>query len=93
MANLKARKPAAEEARGLSEIVHLGGRNSFKANIFRQQSQALPRISARAEAHLGQVEWRISRLGSLVGAGHADRSLVVRRLRVAIERARLEVLP
>jgi hypothetical protein len=92
MADLKAENPAADEARGLPEIVLLGRLNSFEATIFRQQSQGLARITARAEAHLSQVEWRIARIGALVAVGHADRSLVVQRLEVAIELARL-VLP
>jgi hypothetical protein len=63
MADLKAKKPAAESARGLLRIVHLGRLNSSEATTFRQQSQASPRITARAERHLSEVEWRLSRLG------------------------------
>jgi hypothetical protein len=33
MADPKARKPAAGEARGLPGIVHLGRQNSFEANL------------------------------------------------------------
>jgi hypothetical protein len=95
MADLKAKKPAAESARGLPGIVHLGRSNCSDATTFRQQYPASARITARAEAHLSQVEWRIARIGALVAVGHADRSLVVERLGVAIELARLdvEVLP
>jgi hypothetical protein len=50
----------------------------------------LARITARAESHLRDIEWRICRLGQLVAAGEVDRSLVVERLGVAIELARLE---
>jgi hypothetical protein len=89
MADLKAEKPAAESARGLPGIVLLGRLNSFEATTFRQQSQESARISARSEAHLSQVEWRIARIGSLIAAGRADRSLVTERLEVALKRARL----
>ena len=48
------------------------------------------RLTARAENHLRDIEWRISRLGAFVAAGQVDRSLVTERLGVAIELARLE---
>ena len=89
MADLKARKPAADEARGLSEIVHPGRQNNFGATTFPPKSQALARITARAENHLSDIEWRIGRLGAFVAAGQVDRSLVVERLESAIELARL----
>jgi hypothetical protein len=55
----------------------------------------LARITARAENHLCDIEWRVARLGALVASGQVDRSLIVERLRVAIELARLveAVLP
>jgi hypothetical protein len=48
-----------------------------------------PRITARAENHLRDIEWRIARLGAFVASGQVDRSLIVERLGVAIELARL----
>jgi hypothetical protein len=89
MADLKAEKPAADKARGLPEIVLLGRLNSFEATTLSPKSQSFPRITARAENHLRELEWRIGHLGALVGAGHADHSLVAQRLVVAIELARL----
>jgi hypothetical protein len=89
MAALEAIKPAADEARGLPGIVRLGRRNSLEANTLSPESQAFPRITARAENYLRALEWRIGHLGALVGAGHADRSLVAERLGGAIELARL----
>jgi hypothetical protein len=50
----------------------------------------LARITARAENHLREVEWRIIRLGQLVDADEADRSLIVERIGVACELARLD---
>jgi hypothetical protein len=39
MTALKARKPAADEARGLPEIVQLGRQNSFEANLLLSKFQ------------------------------------------------------
>jgi hypothetical protein len=71
----------------------LGKPHELSANTFRPKSQALARITARAENHLRDVEWRIGRLGAFVAAGQVDRSLVTERLGVAIELARLEEEP
>jgi hypothetical protein len=90
MADLEAKKPAAESARGLPGSVHLGRSNCSLATPICSKSQVLARITAPAENHLRELEWRIGHLGALVGAGHADRSLFVERLGVAIELARLE---
>jgi hypothetical protein len=48
-----------------------------------------PRISARAENHLSEVEWRIARVGQAIHSGHADRGLVADGLRAAVIRAGL----
>ena|ERR1700733_2836070 len=48
------------------------------------------RITAQAEAHLRDLEWRIGRLGELADKGHADRSTTIERIGVACELARLE---
>jgi hypothetical protein len=47
MADLKARKPAADEARGLPGIVHLGRLNSSEANL------SLGNIQARVMRRFG----------------------------------------
>jgi hypothetical protein len=60
---------------------------------FSPKSQASAQITARAENHLRDLEWRIGRLGALVAAGQADRRLVTERLGVAIELARLDDEP
>jgi hypothetical protein len=91
MANLEAKKPAAESARGLPENVQLGRQNSFVATTIRPESQAFPRITARVENHIREVESRVIRLGQLVDVDQADRSMIVERLGVAIELARLDV--
>jgi hypothetical protein len=80
-------------ARGLSGIVHLGRQNNFDATTFPPKSQAFARITAGAENHLRDLEWRIGRLGAFVAAGQVDRSLVTERLGVAIELARLDEEP
>jgi hypothetical protein len=72
---------------------HLGKRRGLPATIFSPKAQASARISARAENHLRDVEWRIGRLGAFVAAGQVDRSLVTERLGVAIELARLDEEP
>jgi hypothetical protein len=51
------------------------------------------RLTARAEGHLRDLEWRLGRLGALADAGQADRALIVERLGVAIELARLDEEP
>ena len=48
------------------------------------------RITAQAEAHLRDLEWRIGRLGELADKGHADRSTIIERIGVACELARLD---
>jgi hypothetical protein len=88
-----ARAAAGSTANGPRELAHTGTRRYFFATTFRPESQALARINARAENHLRDLEWRIGRLGSLVDAGQADRSLVVERLGVAMELARLDEEP
>jgi hypothetical protein len=51
MADLEAKKPAADEARGLPEIVRLGRRNSLKAKRTSLKNQGLsPSHSVNAEA-------------------------------------------
>jgi hypothetical protein len=87
-----ASRPAAgSTANGPRESAHTGKRRGSFATTIRQQSQALARITARAENHLRDIEWRIGRLGAFVAAGQVDRSLVTERLGVAIELARLDV--
>jgi hypothetical protein len=73
----------------------MGKRRDSLAATFRPEPQALARITAQAESHIREVEWRIARLGALIDAGQADRDLVIERIGVAIELARLdvEVLP
>jgi hypothetical protein len=96
MAFTGASRPAAgSTANGPRELAHTGKRRGSFATTFRPESQALARITARAENHLRDIEWRIGRLRAFVAAGQVDRSLVVERLGVAIELARLdvEVLP
>ena len=73
--------------------LHTGKRRCSFATTFRPESQALARITARAENHLRDIEWRIGRLGAFVAAGQVDRSLVTERLGVAIELARLDEEP
>jgi hypothetical protein len=85
-----ARAAAGSTANGPRELAHTGTRSYSFATTFRPESQALARINGRAENHLGDLEWRIGRLGSLVHAGQADRPLVVERIGVAIELARLD---
>ena len=68
----------------------MGNQRGSIATTICQDFQALPRITARGENHLRELEWRISRLGAFVAAGQVERSIVVERLGVAIEIARLE---
>jgi hypothetical protein len=49
-----------------------------------------PQITARAENHLRDIEWRIARLGAFTASGQVDRGIIVERLGVAIELARLD---
>ena|ERR1700722_3644680 len=91
MVALKASRAAAgSTANGPRELAHTGKRRGSFATTFRPESQALARIPARAENHLRDIEWRISRLGAFVATGQVDRSLVSERLGVAIKLARLE---
>jgi hypothetical protein len=60
-----------------------------KADRQRNARRRPPRITARAENHLVNIEWRIARLGAFVASGRVDRSLIVERLGVAIELSRL----
>ena len=85
-----ARAAAGSTANGPLELAHTGKRRSSLATTFRPESQALARITARAENHLRDIEWRIGRLGAFVAAGQVDRRLVTERLEVAIELARLD---
>jgi hypothetical protein len=85
-----ARAVAGCTANDPQEFAPTGKRRGSFATTFSQESQALARITARAENHLSEVEWRISRLGQFVASGQVDRSLVTERLGVAIELARLE---
>lgn len=51
MADLKARKPAADEARGLPGIVQLGRQNCFEAKLTLLKIQGLsPRHAVNADA-------------------------------------------
>jgi hypothetical protein len=68
----------------------MGNRRGSIATTIRPESKASARITARAENHLRELEWRIGRIGELVGAGQVDRSIVVERLGVVLELARLE---
>jgi hypothetical protein len=93
------RKPAAEADR-LSEFARSAASGS-------EDNQARPRwqgeiarnrvetrcITARAEGHIRDLEWRLDRLGALVDTGQVDRSLIIERLGVAIELARLDEEP
>jgi hypothetical protein len=88
-----ARAAAGSTANGPRELAHTGKRRNSFATTFRPESQALARISARAENHLREVEWRIIRLGQLVDANQAHRSLIVERIGVACELARLDEEP
>ena len=81
---------AGSTANGPRELAHTGKRRNSFATTFRPGSQALARITARAENHLRDLEWRIGRLGELADKGHADRSMIVERLEVALELARLD---
>jgi hypothetical protein len=85
-----ARAAAGSTANGPRELAHTGKRRGSFANTLSPKSQALARITARAENHLRDLEWRIGRLGEFVAAGQVDRSLVIERLGGAIELARLE---
>jgi hypothetical protein len=85
-----ARAAAGSTANGPRELAHTGKRRNFLATTFRPESLALARISARAENHIREAEWRIARLGALIDAGQADRDLVIERIGVAIELARLD---
>jgi hypothetical protein len=62
----------------------------FDALTDRKARRHPPRITARAENHLCDIEWRIARLGAFVAAGQVDRSLVTERIGVALELARLD---
>jgi hypothetical protein len=55
MADLKARKPAADKARGLPGIVHLGRRNSFEANLplGKIQARVMRRFGLSPRLHYG----------------------------------------
>jgi hypothetical protein len=88
-----ARAAAGSTANGPRELAHTGKRRGSFATTFRLESQALARITARAENHPRDIEWRIGRLGAFVAAGQVDRSLVTERLGVAIELARLDEEP
>jgi hypothetical protein len=68
----------------------MGNQRGSIATTICQDPQAFPRITARAENHLRELEWRIGRIGALVGAGQIDRSIVVERLGVVLELARLD---
>jgi hypothetical protein len=91
------RNPAAGRAGRASELRFLAGRCSEDKQV-PQDLQGISarvgvetrRITARAEGHLRDLEWRIARLGQLVDADEADRSLIVERIGVACELARLE---
>jgi hypothetical protein len=90
------RNPAAGRAGRVSELRFLAGRCSEDKQV-REDLQGSARVSvetrritARAEGHLRDLEWRIGRLGQLVDADEADRSLIVERIGVACELARLE---
>src|SRR5580692_4178250 len=85
-----ARAAAGRTANGPREFAHTGTRRSSFATTLSPKSQALARITARAENHLSDIEWRIGRLGAFVAAGQVDRSVVVERLGVVLELARLE---
>jgi hypothetical protein len=50
---------------------------------------ASARITAQAENHLAQIEWRLARVGQAVALGHADRNMVADRIRAALVRANL----
>jgi hypothetical protein len=84
-----ARAAAGSTANGPREFATMGKRRNSLATTFSPKSQLLARISARAERHLSDVEWRLSRLGDDARAGRADRRLVVERLRAAVVRAGL----
>jgi hypothetical protein len=89
--------PAAGRAGRASELRFLAGRCSEDKQV-PQDLQGISarvgvetrRITARAEAHLRDLEWRIGRLGELADKGHADRSTIIERIGVACELARLE---
>jgi hypothetical protein len=85
-----ARAAAGRTANGPQEFSLFGKRRELLATIFHPESQAFARVTPRAENHLREVEWRIIRLGQLVDADQADRSLVVDRVGVACELARLD---
>jgi hypothetical protein len=85
-----SRAAAGSTANGPRELAHTGKRRGSLATTICPESQALARITARAERLLRELEWRIGRIGELVGAGQVDRSLVVERLGVVLELARLE---
>jgi hypothetical protein len=85
-----ARAAAVLPANGPRELAHTGKRRGSFATTISPDSQALARITARAENHLRDLEWRIGRLGAFVAAGQVDRSLVTERIGVALELARLE---
>lgn len=53
------------------------------------QRPTIARITARAENHLAQIEWRLLRIGQAVAVGGADRGLVADRLRAVRARANL----
>jgi hypothetical protein len=88
-----ARAAAGSTANGPRELAHTGKRRGSFGTTFRPESQALAPITARAENHLRDIESRISRLGAFVAAGQDDRALIVERLGVAIELARLDEEP
>jgi hypothetical protein len=94
------RKPAADEADRLSKWFCLAAEHSednqaspvLQGEIARSRFETR-RLTARAEGHLRDLEWRLGRLGTLADADQADRSLIVERLGVAIELARLDEEP
>jgi hypothetical protein len=57
--------------------------------MFSPKSQASAQITARAENHLAEIEWRLARVGRAVALGHADRNMVADRIRAALVRANL----
>jgi hypothetical protein len=69
---------------------HTPNRLQFQSDNVARRFGEGRRITAQAETHLRDLEWRIGRLGQLADKGHADRSMVVERIGVACELARLD---